>query len=40
VNYWHYGGREKKLGVTVDDVADKATGKVTEAVKAAQDLKK
>ncbi|KAK7064243.1 mitochondrial pyruvate carrier [Favolaschia claudopus] len=44
VNYWYYGGREKKLGVTIDDVADKATGKVTaavqEATQAAKDLKK
>ncbi|KAJ7642906.1 UPF0041-domain-containing protein [Mycena rosella] len=40
VNYWYYGGREKKLGITIEDVADKATGKVMEAVKAAQDLKK
>ncbi|KAJ7244782.1 UPF0041-domain-containing protein [Mycena haematopus] len=44
VNYWYYGGREKKLGVTLEDIADKSTGKVTaavkEAAKAAQDLKK
>ncbi|CAK5264417.1 unnamed protein product [Mycena citricolor] len=40
VNYWYYGGREKKLGVSVDQVADKAVGKVTEAVKAVQDAKK
>jgi len=44
LNYWHNGGREKKLGVTIDDVADKATGQVTaavkEAVQAAKDVKK
>lgn len=44
VNYWYRGGREKKLGVAIEDVADKAAGKVTaavqDAVKAAQDVKK
>ncbi|KAJ7357352.1 hypothetical protein DFH08DRAFT_851724 [Mycena albidolilacea] len=44
VDYWYRGGREKKLGVAIEDVADKATGKVTaavkEAAKAVQDVKK
>lgn len=42
VNYWYNGGREKKLGMVgkLDDAADKAVGKVTAAVKAAQDAKK
>ena len=36
VNYWHFGGREKKLGVTPEQGAGEATGKVTDAVVAAR----
>jgi hypothetical protein len=42
-NYWHFGGREQKLGLprAPEDGADKPTGKVTEAVIAARsDAKK
>lgn len=33
LNYWHNGGREKKLGIT----GELKEGKVTEAVKIARD---
>ena len=36
VNYWHFGGREKKLGLTPEHGAGKATSKVTGAVVAAR----
>lgn len=42
-NYWHFGGREQKLGLprAPEDGADKPMGKVTEAVIAARsDAKK
>lgn len=34
-NYWYFGGREKKLGLTQESEHE-ATGKVTEAVIAAR----
>lgn len=40
MNYWHNGGREKKLGLTGEVPATPAAetpGKVTEAVKAARE---
>lgn len=35
VNYWHFGGRDKKLGVTGEAV-EGVKGKVTEAIEAAR----
>jgi len=41
INYWHMGGREKKLAaLPVDNEVPPADGKVTEAVKAAIEAKK
>jgi len=40
LNYWHYGGREKKYGVTRDSIeggTQEVKGKVTEAVEAARE---
>ncbi|KAK1229698.1 pyruvate transporter mpc1 [Marasmius sp. AFHP31] len=39
VNYWYYGGREKKLGLTgaVEDTVKEAKESVTEAVQKAKD---
>jgi len=36
VNYWHMGGREKKLGLPLPD-KPAAEGKVPEAVKAVKE---
>ena len=39
VNYWYYGGREKKYGVTRESIesgTQEVKGKVTEAVEAAR----
>jgi mitochondrial pyruvate carrier 1 len=38
INYWYFGGREKKLGITPasEHGAGEATGKVMEAVVAAR----
>jgi len=38
VNYWHFGGRDKKLGVTGEAVegVEGVKGKVTEAIEAAR----
>ena len=34
VNYWYYGGREKKYGLQGTDGIQEAKGKVTEAIEA------
>jgi len=40
VNYWHYGGREKKYGVTRDGIetgTKEVKGEVTKAIEAARE---
>jgi mitochondrial pyruvate carrier 1 len=39
LNYWHYGGREKKLGISAQarDTPQEVKGKVTEVVDTAKE---